>query len=265
MAATDHPIVLDLGQVRGLVVTNGKPSDSDGSEGELRIDPSNGNVWKRTGGTWILLCQLALASSILQSDWNQSDSTKKDYIKHKPTIDTALSGSSTNAVQNKAVKAAIDDVIANMTPRQAEEKLALSMSGTGTWDGAAVVLRYGNIVEVRVVSYNTDPAVWKRKVSLGVKGSGTAIAEIPLSCRCRARTMISGSAYVSSDGSSTATQVRCDFVMYSRVDGDVPGKFYLRNVQPVETISGHSVRTLVSSGDVWITGLLLHAVYTVDA
>jgi hypothetical protein len=86
MAATDHPIVLDLGQVRGLVVTNGKPADSEGAEGELRIDPSNGNVWKRTGGTWILLCQLALASSILQSDWTQTDSTKKDYIKNKPGV-----------------------------------------------------------------------------------------------------------------------------------------------------------------------------------
>ena len=44
----------------------------------------------------------------VQSDWNQSDNSKDDYIKNKPTIDDALSGSSTNAVQNKVVKAGID-------------------------------------------------------------------------------------------------------------------------------------------------------------
>ncbi len=44
----------------------------------------------------------------MQSDWDQTDNTKDDFIKNKPTVDTALSGTSTNAVQNKAIKAAID-------------------------------------------------------------------------------------------------------------------------------------------------------------
>ena len=50
----------------------------------------------------------------VQSDWNQSDNSKDDYIKNKPTIDDALSGSSTNAVQNKIVKAGIDGVQENL-------------------------------------------------------------------------------------------------------------------------------------------------------
>ena len=48
------------------------------------------------------------AEKNVQSDWNQTDNTKDDFIKNKPTVDTALSGTSTNAVQNKAIKAAID-------------------------------------------------------------------------------------------------------------------------------------------------------------
>ena len=43
-------------------------------------------------------------------DWNQNDTSASDYIKNKPTIDTALSSTSENAVQNKVVKAAIDNL-----------------------------------------------------------------------------------------------------------------------------------------------------------
>ncbi len=45
-----------------------------------------------------------------QSDWNQNDTSASDYIKNKPTIDTALSSTSENAIQNKAVKTAIDSL-----------------------------------------------------------------------------------------------------------------------------------------------------------
>lgn len=50
------------------------------------------------------------SSELVQSDWNQNDTSASDYIKNKPTIDTALSSTSENAVQNKVVKAAIDEV-----------------------------------------------------------------------------------------------------------------------------------------------------------
>lgn len=43
-------------------------------------------------------------------DWNQNDTSASDYIKNKPTIDTVLSSTSENAVQNKVVKTAIDEL-----------------------------------------------------------------------------------------------------------------------------------------------------------
>lgn len=56
------------------------------------------------------LVDTAVEESQVQSDWNQNDTSASDYIKNKPTIDTALSSTSENAVQNKVVKAAIDEV-----------------------------------------------------------------------------------------------------------------------------------------------------------
>ena len=44
----------------------------------------------------------------VQSDWNVTDSNSDAYIKNKPTVDTSLSTTSTNAVQNKAVTAGIN-------------------------------------------------------------------------------------------------------------------------------------------------------------
>lgn len=56
------------------------------------------------------LVDTAVEESQVQSDWNQNDTSASDYIKNKPTIDTALSSTSENAVQNKVVKTAIDEV-----------------------------------------------------------------------------------------------------------------------------------------------------------
>lgn len=45
-------------------------------------------------------------------DWNQTDSTKSDYIKNKPfdKVDAALDADSTNPVQNKALAVVIGDI-----------------------------------------------------------------------------------------------------------------------------------------------------------
>lgn len=56
------------------------------------------------------LVDTAVEESQVQADWNQNDTSASDYIKNKPTIDTALSSTSENAVQNKVVKTAIDKV-----------------------------------------------------------------------------------------------------------------------------------------------------------
>ena len=47
----------------------------------------------------------------IQSDWNEKDTTSPAYIKNKPngiTVDSDLSDTSTNAIQNKTVKSALD-------------------------------------------------------------------------------------------------------------------------------------------------------------
>lgn len=50
----------------------------------------------------------------VQADWNVTDTTSDAYIKNKPTIppgavvDTAMSDTSTNSVQNKVIKAYVD-------------------------------------------------------------------------------------------------------------------------------------------------------------
>lgn len=56
------------------------------------------------------LVDTAVEESQVQADWDQNDISAPDYIKNKPTIDTALSSTSENVVQNKVVKAAIDEV-----------------------------------------------------------------------------------------------------------------------------------------------------------
>ena len=55
------------------------------------------------------------AEANVQPDWNQTDASADDYIKNKPTIppevtiDSAMSSTSTNPVQNKVVKQYIDN------------------------------------------------------------------------------------------------------------------------------------------------------------
>ena len=44
-----------------------------------------------------------------QSDWNETDSTDPSYILNKPTIDASLSETSSNAVRNSEITAALND------------------------------------------------------------------------------------------------------------------------------------------------------------
>lgn len=49
-----------------------------------------------------------------QSNWAQTDSTAVDFIKNKPTVDALMSGTSTNAVQNKVIKAYVDSKVTSV-------------------------------------------------------------------------------------------------------------------------------------------------------
>lgn len=62
-----------------------------------------------------------VSGSVVQSDWDETDATSKSYILNKPTIpegsviDANLSDTSTNAVQNRTVKGALDGKVDKVT------------------------------------------------------------------------------------------------------------------------------------------------------
>lgn len=51
------------------------------------------------------------AEKNVQSNWTETNTSSDAYILNKPTIDTQMSDTSTNAVQNKAIKGYIDNLI----------------------------------------------------------------------------------------------------------------------------------------------------------
>lgn len=108
-------------------------ADIDYANGEVTIDTAistldNSKVDKETGKGLSTndyttteknkLAGIASGAEVnVQSDWSQTDTTADDYIKNKPTIpsavtvDSALSSTSTNPVQNKVIKSALDDKV----------------------------------------------------------------------------------------------------------------------------------------------------------
>lgn len=83
----------------------------------------------------------------VQADWDQSDSTADDYIKNKPiippgsTVDPALDPTSSNAVANSAIVAALDTKVDKVTGKGLSEEDFTSTEKTklsGIADGAEV-------------------------------------------------------------------------------------------------------------------------------
>lgn len=63
----------------------------------------------------------------IQSDWTQNNQSAVDYIKNKPTIDSSLSTSSQNAIQNWAVATAVNSINSDISALQ-------TAIGGATWD-----------------------------------------------------------------------------------------------------------------------------------
>ena len=63
----------------------------------------------------------------IQSDWTQNNQSAVDYIKNKPTIDSSLSTSSQNAIQNWAVATAVNSINSDISTLQ-------TAIGGATWD-----------------------------------------------------------------------------------------------------------------------------------
>lgn len=82
-------------------------AESDGTGSVNGWDALSGQVSSNTSK----LATIASGAEVnVQPDWTQTNTSADDYIKNKPTIDTTLSSSSTNAVQNKAIDAEFDKV-----------------------------------------------------------------------------------------------------------------------------------------------------------
>jgi len=73
----------------------------------------------------------SIPAAQIQSDWNQADTTAKDYIKNKPTIptvDQTFNGASTNAQSGVAISGYTNTFTYRRT------KTGTGATGVGTWD-----------------------------------------------------------------------------------------------------------------------------------
>lgn len=85
-----------------------------GEQGKIYVATDTNTSYRWSGSTYIAITG--------QSDWNQIDNTAPDYIKNKPTLgtaaakdmDSALSGTSTNPVQNNTLYNKFLDIDANI-------------------------------------------------------------------------------------------------------------------------------------------------------
>ena len=95
------------GIVKGSTSVGQIFAESDGTGSVNGWDALSGQVSTNTSK----LSTIASGAEVnVQPDWAQTNTSADDYIKNKPTVDTALSSSSTNAVQNKAIDAEFDKV-----------------------------------------------------------------------------------------------------------------------------------------------------------
>lgn len=89
----------------------------------------------------------------VQSDWTQNNQSAVDYIKNKPTVDSAMSDSSTNAVQNKVIKAYVDTTAWSSASAKVSDEAYWS-----TWNGVTWVAPSKNAVYDEVNVINTT--IW---------------------------------------------------------------------------------------------------------
>lgn len=121
-----------------IEVDNISSAPATGEEGKIYVAKDTGKCyrWSGTMYTEISTSDIVTASTLngyikingtdvqvynpVQVDWNETDTASPAFIKNKPNIpsgvivDDTLSDTSTNAIQNKAVKAALDEKL-NLT------------------------------------------------------------------------------------------------------------------------------------------------------
>ena len=92
----------------------------------------------------------------IQSDWTQNNQSAVDYIKNKPTIDSALSTTSTNAIQNWAVATAVNSINGDITTIQWDITTIGGSITTMQWDISALQTSMWNVVSDAAFSSSWD-------------------------------------------------------------------------------------------------------------
>lgn len=151
---------------------------TNSAEGTIKGSTNIGQVFAENDGTgsvngWdALKAQADNATSKLatiesgaqvnvQSDWTEADSTADDYIKNKPTVDSALSSTSTNAVENQAIDAEFDKVAYQGTTVATPSDIA--------------IISTNNIQDGAVTEAKTDFILARGAVATGVVAIATGV------------------------------------------------------------------------------------------
>jgi hypothetical protein len=102
------------------------------------------------------------AEKNVQSDWNETNTNSDAFIKNKPVIDSALSATSENAVQNKVIKSALDGK-ANSSHNQASNTIN-AMTGYSKPNSTSAI----------TTSDTLNAAIGKLEKALDGKGTSSA-------------------------------------------------------------------------------------------
>lgn len=185
----------------GAVILYGTtaPASSLGSDGNLYVKYTAGTggasdvvdaLYAKLDGEW---CEISTKQ--VQSDWSQSDNTKVDYIKNKPTLSTVATSGSYNDLLNKpSIPAAqvnsdwnansgVAQILNKPTiPTDAEQLPITSGSATNTKDYIDSKTAYASDITSQTTWLNNfDVAAWGY-ISVLKSGSMVVITFLGLKC-----------------------------------------------------------------------------------
>lgn len=99
-----------------------------------------------------------------------------DDLANKPTVDSALSDTSTNAVQNKVVKSALDE-------KQAEHKTATATLAAAAWSNLSQQVAVAGVTASSTVIVSPDPASAEAWGKAGVRAAAQDAGKVTFACR----------------------------------------------------------------------------------
>lgn len=123
------------------------------------------------------ILDLAAGGENVQSDWNQSDNTKADYIKNKPAIPTVPTAQQTLAALTLESSAASFSSASNLTKESAATALGISEDELDAlFEGDYIRVTYGTGSGLSVDSFSAaSVSLGKGAVTVSVADSEYAI------------------------------------------------------------------------------------------